>query len=284
MTAEKPTSFPVSAFFSYSRADLESVKSIAVALRRFGVGTWMDVENLRPGERWKDAIEKALDSANAMVLCLSPLSVESTWTSVELQIALSKGLKIIPLMVEPVSIELLAPAIRTLQIFDMSSYARYDAAAAAARAVVSALGMPVPENSLAGSLSSGEVVVSLEDGNTQIAATDGLLPPGIQVHDAIYLRVFGIDPAVFNDVLGHFERSRRVAIVVAAGADRSAACFLLGMAVGCLGPRSVTLIEIKGSPASLEAIATACRSHYVLWSAGERSPSKGHAVFEPADQ
>ena len=38
-------------FFSYSRANLLVVRSVAAELRRLGHRTWIDLEDLRPGER-----------------------------------------------------------------------------------------------------------------------------------------------------------------------------------------------------------------------------------------
>ena len=66
-----------SVFISCSRADLGPVRALALALRRTGLRTWMDLEDLRPGQRWKDAIGSALAAADAMVFCLSALSLES---------------------------------------------------------------------------------------------------------------------------------------------------------------------------------------------------------------
>ena len=66
-----------SVFISYSRADLGLVRALTLALRRSGLRTWMDLDDLRPGQRWKDAIGSALEAADAMVFCLSALSLES---------------------------------------------------------------------------------------------------------------------------------------------------------------------------------------------------------------
>ncbi len=38
-----------SVFISYSRADLGPVRAMALALRRSGLRTWMDLDDLRPG-------------------------------------------------------------------------------------------------------------------------------------------------------------------------------------------------------------------------------------------
>ena len=96
-------------FISYSRADIRHVWAIASALRHEGVETWLDFEDLKPGERWKDAIEAALARADLMLFCVSPNSVESAWTSVELKLALENAVPILPLIVHRVAIEALPP-------------------------------------------------------------------------------------------------------------------------------------------------------------------------------
>jgi hypothetical protein len=70
-------------FFSYSRGNLLAVRSVAAELRRLGYRTWLDLENLRPGERWREAIERAMAASEAMIYCISRLSQESAWTSIE---------------------------------------------------------------------------------------------------------------------------------------------------------------------------------------------------------
>jgi len=53
-----------------STADLIHVLSVVTALRRVAVNTWIHIDNLKPGERWKNAIEAALADADTMIFCL----------------------------------------------------------------------------------------------------------------------------------------------------------------------------------------------------------------------
>jgi len=132
-------------FFSYSRGNLVVVRSVAAELRRLGYRTWLDLENLRPGERWRDAIERALAASDAMVFCLSRLSIESAWTSVELEAARRRGLPVVPLNVDGVAIDTLPPALQSLHVLTMSEFAPDQAPRRAAQSIARSVGRPAPE-------------------------------------------------------------------------------------------------------------------------------------------
>lgn len=60
------------AFISYVREDAPAVDQLCRLLRRRGVRTWRDRDDLLPGERWKDIIREAIQSrAIAFVACFS---------------------------------------------------------------------------------------------------------------------------------------------------------------------------------------------------------------------
>jgi len=129
-------------FFSYSRGNLRMVRSVASELRRLGYQTWLDVECLRPGERWREAIERALAQSDAMVYCISHLSLESAWTSVELRAAKERGMTIVPLVIDDVSIERLPPVLREVQLILAAEWPLHETPSRAARAIASSVGLP----------------------------------------------------------------------------------------------------------------------------------------------
>ena len=59
-------------FISHSSADRKWAEMLAKAVKKHGLSTWVDSENLKPGERWQDEIESALNSARAIVLLVGP--------------------------------------------------------------------------------------------------------------------------------------------------------------------------------------------------------------------
>jgi CRP-like cAMP-binding protein len=87
-------------FISYARADLYFAKRLATGLRRFGVTTWLDVHNIRPGLSWARQVGEALDDCSAMVLVISPASMSSENSDDEWNYFLDKGHPIIPVLLE----------------------------------------------------------------------------------------------------------------------------------------------------------------------------------------
>jgi hypothetical protein len=83
-------------FISYSRADWLYVQELARAIRRRGVATWVDIENLLPGETWAPAVNGAIDASVGFIFCISPLGIESQYSSRELRRALNAGSRSFP--------------------------------------------------------------------------------------------------------------------------------------------------------------------------------------------
>jgi hypothetical protein len=59
-------------FISHSSDDDAFVKQLAADLRAAGVDTWVDQENISPGQDWIREVEKALKTCEAMILVLWP--------------------------------------------------------------------------------------------------------------------------------------------------------------------------------------------------------------------
>jgi UDP-2,3-diacylglucosamine pyrophosphatase LpxH len=87
-------------FFSYSRTDLEFVSKLANDLRTEGVDFWIDRLDIPAGERWDDEVEKALISAETIIVVLSPASVYSENVKNEFGYALDNGKRVIPILLE----------------------------------------------------------------------------------------------------------------------------------------------------------------------------------------
>lgn len=58
-------------FISYVREDQDAVNALVVELRRHHVHSWIDRESLYPGQRWRDAIRKAIADGVLFVACFS---------------------------------------------------------------------------------------------------------------------------------------------------------------------------------------------------------------------
>ena len=87
-------------FVSYARSDKTPALKLVQALVEAGVELWVDEMDIVQGDRWDDAIEKALMSCRGIVLCLSPAAVASENVLDEIHFALENDLPLYPVMIE----------------------------------------------------------------------------------------------------------------------------------------------------------------------------------------
>ncbi len=87
-------------FMSYSRKDNDVMQRTAVFLRKQGIKVWVDNEKLIPGTPvWEEEIEKAIRSASAIVVVLSPDAKNSEWVRREISLADQNHKRIFPVLV-----------------------------------------------------------------------------------------------------------------------------------------------------------------------------------------
>ncbi|HEY0079517.1 MAG TPA: toll/interleukin-1 receptor domain-containing protein [Pyrinomonadaceae bacterium] len=113
----------IKVFVSHSSADEDTVKSITHILKNANLPVWSDQE-IKPGEKWQETLEKALSEARVYLIFITPHSLKSPWANFEMGVAVSRavseGVKIIPVLLGGVSGKDLPPAIRTWQGIDAS--------------------------------------------------------------------------------------------------------------------------------------------------------------------
>jgi hypothetical protein len=68
----------VEVFISYAKEDIQMVQEIYSKLLDEGFSPWLDREKLMPGHDWELEIEKAIQSSDIFLACLSSLSVSKT--------------------------------------------------------------------------------------------------------------------------------------------------------------------------------------------------------------
>ena len=105
-------------FISYSRADAEFALKLAKDLRSAGADIWIDQLDIVSGERWDEAVEKALEACRSILIILSPASVVSDNIRDELSFAIDEGKQIIPVLHKDCKIPF---RIRRIQRSDFSS-------------------------------------------------------------------------------------------------------------------------------------------------------------------
>jgi hypothetical protein len=120
-------------FLSYATHDKPWVNEFSAALRHAGITDWFDAHELRPGERWQEAIEDALRESTVLVVVVSPQSFERPWTFFELGAAVGGHKRIIPVIASETDWNELPPLIRQFQ------FVREASPADAARVVADAI-------------------------------------------------------------------------------------------------------------------------------------------------
>jgi tetratricopeptide (TPR) repeat protein len=88
-------------FLSHNSKDKPVVQKIAAALRAHGLNPWLDVDELRPGLPWQDALEEAMRTTQAAAVCVSGHGMGS-WQKPEVRVCLSqmveRGQPVIPVL------------------------------------------------------------------------------------------------------------------------------------------------------------------------------------------
>ena len=79
-------------FLSHAGEESEAARALAAALRGAGVEVWLDVDRLRPGDRWQHEIGAALRRSQALLLYVGRTAVDR-WVDFEVQIALDRAAK-----------------------------------------------------------------------------------------------------------------------------------------------------------------------------------------------
>ena len=76
-------------FLCYNSEDAGQVKAIADRLRERGILPWFDLYEVRPGARWKPALDQALSTFQAAVVFLGPKG-PGPWQELETEAVLQK--------------------------------------------------------------------------------------------------------------------------------------------------------------------------------------------------
>jgi predicted nucleotide-binding protein len=65
-------------FISHSHETKSLAKKLGEALKRAGLESWNHEQEILPGDNWAQKIAQALEESEAMVVLLSPDSLDST--------------------------------------------------------------------------------------------------------------------------------------------------------------------------------------------------------------
>ena len=84
-------------FLSYSRQDQAIAGQLIESLEKVGQSVWSDRE-LRPGDDWQMETERALEEADAVIVVVSPASLQSKFVTEEWGTALAQSKRVIPVL------------------------------------------------------------------------------------------------------------------------------------------------------------------------------------------
>ncbi len=68
----------MSVFISYSSGSRQWAEKLDEALRESGISTWLDKENLAPGDDWQKEIRQAIESADNIIMLIDKQSKEDS--------------------------------------------------------------------------------------------------------------------------------------------------------------------------------------------------------------
>jgi len=116
-------------FVSYARHDREPVRRVVEELKKLGIETWVDADQLVPGDSWQNSIAEALRGATAILVFITPRSVASQYAVHELGFAQKHGVRLLPVLLEATPVDSLPVNLRTIQWLDATRFSPKSAAA-----------------------------------------------------------------------------------------------------------------------------------------------------------
>jgi hypothetical protein len=102
-------------FLSYARKDKEIVRQLFDELLNRNIDLWLDLEDIRGGTVWMDALLTAIQNCHNFLYCISENSIESPYCAAELAHALRLNKRIIPVVVRDIQPDRCPQPIRELQ-------------------------------------------------------------------------------------------------------------------------------------------------------------------------
>ena len=118
---------PANVFISYSRMDKIFVERLISDLRMAGISVWIDVEQIKAGSNWVNAIERGLEQSSVLLYVSSKHSIDSSWIASEIEVFRSSERKvIIPIVIDNAGAENMPRGLAMIQRADFRQ--DYDAA------------------------------------------------------------------------------------------------------------------------------------------------------------
>ncbi len=95
---EEPSDLRHDVFISYSHQDREFALRLRTALQERGKDVWLDESGIHPAERWKSALQRAIEGSDTFIFVISAYSAASRECRTELDHAVSLNKRVIPVV------------------------------------------------------------------------------------------------------------------------------------------------------------------------------------------
>lgn len=105
-------------FISYNQADADFAENLCTHLEQAGIETWMDRDNLKPGQNWSEDIDRGIRTSFAVVVVMSPEARASEYVTYEWSAAIGAGIPVIPAVVKDTSLH---PRLGRVQHLDFTN-------------------------------------------------------------------------------------------------------------------------------------------------------------------
>jgi hypothetical protein len=117
-------------FLIYAHGDKEAVRKLHQRLVRDGIHTWLDAQNLEPGQDWQHEIRRAILNSDRILVCLTRgFNKTPGYRHEELKIALEKAnlleggtIFIIPVRLERCRMPASLSHLHRVDLFEMGGY------------------------------------------------------------------------------------------------------------------------------------------------------------------
>jgi hypothetical protein len=129
-------------FLCHSSADKDRVRDLCEQLKKeTGINPWLDTEQMLPGQNWRGRISKAVRSSDAVIVCLSQLSIDKEgYVNKEIKLALEiaeekpdDAIFLIPIKLDDCEVPQRLSQWHWAALYDSSGYGRLVAALREAR-------------------------------------------------------------------------------------------------------------------------------------------------------
>jgi hypothetical protein len=110
-------------FVAHAHRDRQLFADIHQVLQRSGYQVWYD-QQPRPGADWRAEIDSAIYNADAVLVLVTPASLDSIYVTYEWSLALGMGKRVIPIYYQSVRDKRgkVHPRLQTLEAFDVAGF------------------------------------------------------------------------------------------------------------------------------------------------------------------